>query len=366
MGLFFKNHMIPLSHFDKRLGDALLRSSLAPLLDSRIAARLEFWQSRQQAPPSSKVATNQFDRRYAAIRNVGNHVLHFFRRAPAHEKMKAERWGAAGRRRLGSQLREEGKGKIAPVPLSNDGKPCLLECLLVLLRFCHGTQVRRCCPRNGIGKVATSGSHHVIDSEARVGPQCARDLGGQFFLVFDVHADMQHVSAIEASFGKWHREGASLMKGYALIEANPLAQGVARFDVFSGQVYAGDPAPVSARDKACGTAEAASNVENMLLSREAELVQKFLGRSPPADMKLVDWSKIIYRYSVWRLAERDDASAYRLDKTAVRVVLRDIGLHWHLHLRKGGHLFWAAVHASFLGSPAAAGWTSAELGPTGP
>ena len=44
--------------------------------------------------------------------------------------------------------------------------------------------------------------------------------------------------------------------------------------------------------------EAASNVENMLLSREAELVQKFLGRSPPADMKFVDWSKIIYRYSV--------------------------------------------------------------------
>ena len=24
MGLFFKNHMIPLPHFDKRLGDALI------------------------------------------------------------------------------------------------------------------------------------------------------------------------------------------------------------------------------------------------------------------------------------------------------------------------------------------------------
>ena len=65
---------------------------------------------------------------------------------------------------------------------------------------------------------------------------------------------MQHVSAVEASFGKWHCERAALMEGNALIEANPLAQGVTRFDEFSGQVYAGNLAPVSAGDKACSAA----------------------------------------------------------------------------------------------------------------
>ena len=119
------------------------------------------------------------------------------------------------------------------------------------------------------------------------------------------------------------------MQGYALIEPNPLAQSITRFDVFSGQVYAGDLAPVSAGDKACSAAEAASNVENMHLSREPDLIEKFLGRPTPANMKLVDWSKIIDRYCICRLAKRDDASTYRLNKTAVRVVPRYIGLHWH-------------------------------------
>jgi hypothetical protein len=140
---------------------------------------------------------------------------------------------------------------------------------------------------------------------------------------------MQHVSAVEASLGKRHRKRAALMQGYALIEPNPLAQSVTRFDVFGGQVYAGDLAPVSVRDKACSAAETASNVENMHLSREPELIEKFLRRLTPANMKLVDRSKIIDRYGICGLAKRDDASAYRLDKTAVRVVPRYIGLHWH-------------------------------------
>jgi hypothetical protein len=119
------------------------------------------------------------------------------------------------------------------------------------------------------------------------------------------------------------------MQGYPLIEPNPLAQSVTRFDVFSGQVYADDLAPVSAGDKACSAAKAASNIENMHLSREPELIEKFLGRPTPADVKLVDWSKIIDRYGICRLAKRDDAGAYRLNKSAVRVVPRHIGLHWH-------------------------------------
>jgi hypothetical protein len=120
-----------------------------------------------------------------------------------------------------------------------------------------------------------------------------------------------------------------LIQGYALIEPNPLAQSITRFDVFSGEVYTGDLAPVSAGNEACSAAEAASNVKDMHLSREAELIDKFLGRPTPANMKLVDWSQIIDRYCIWRLAKRDDASTYSLSKTAVRVVPRYIGLHWH-------------------------------------
>jgi len=114
---------------------------------------------------------------------------------------------------------------------------------------------------------------------------------------------MQHISGIEASFGEWHRQSAALLQGYALIEAYPLAQGVTGFDVFSGQVYASDPAPISAGNETCSPADAASDVENMHTSREPELIKKFLGRSAPADMKLVDCRKIINRYSVCRLAE---------------------------------------------------------------
>jgi hypothetical protein len=133
----------------------------------------------------------------------------------------------------------------------------------------------------------------------------------QLFLVFDIHADMQHVGAVEGPFGKWHRERTALLQGYAFIEANPLAQHVTCFNVFGGQVYAGDPASIPCGYVACSAAKAASNVENMHLARESEPIEKFLRRFPSADMKLVDWRKIIDRYGVYRLAKRDDASAYR-------------------------------------------------------
>jgi hypothetical protein len=76
---------------------------------------------------------------------------------------------------------------------------------------------------HGIVEIAGPGAHHVIDTESRVRPQHARDLGGQSLLVFDVHADIQHIGAIEASFGEWHRKRAALTKRYALIELDPVA-----------------------------------------------------------------------------------------------------------------------------------------------
>ena len=140
---------------------------------------------------------------------------------------------------------------------------------------------------------------------------------------------MQHVGAIEAAIGKRHRQRAALMQGYALIEPNPVAQGVAGLDVFSGQIHAGDLTPVSAGDEAGGTAEAAPNVENVHLSRESELIEKFLRSLASADVELVDGGKIIDRDIVCRLPKRGYARAYRLDKTAMRVVPRHIGLRGH-------------------------------------
>jgi hypothetical protein len=95
--------------------------------------------------------------------------------------MKAKRWRPAGGG-LSPHVREGGKRKIAPVPLSDDSKARLLEYVLVLLWFCHSTQRDGRCPRNGIGKITRPGSHHVIDPEGGAGPQHARDFGGQFCL----------------------------------------------------------------------------------------------------------------------------------------------------------------------------------------
>ena len=57
MGLFFKNHMIPLSHFDKRLGDALI-----PFMSARRSER---------GPPLSAPGFSPMMERAAASAKLG-------------------------------------------------------------------------------------------------------------------------------------------------------------------------------------------------------------------------------------------------------------------------------------------------------
>jgi hypothetical protein len=79
---------------------------------------------------------------------------------------------------LARKSAKKARAKYAPVLLGNYGEARLLECALVSLGFCHGTQVGGCCPRNGIGKVARPGSRHVVDPKGRAGPQHARPDAG--------------------------------------------------------------------------------------------------------------------------------------------------------------------------------------------
>jgi hypothetical protein len=51
-----------------------------------------------------------------------------------------------------------------------------------------------------------------------------------------IHPDMKHVGAIELVVGKRHRQRAALMQHDALVEPNPLAERLARFDVFTREV----------------------------------------------------------------------------------------------------------------------------------
>jgi hypothetical protein len=104
-----------------------------------------------------------------------------------------------------------------------------------------------------------------------------------------------------------------LLQGNALIQPNPAAQSVTRFDKFSGQVYTGDLAPIAAGDKARCAAKAASNVENMHLGREAELIEELLGCLAPANMKLVNGSKIVNCDCIWHFAKCDNAGTYSLN-----------------------------------------------------
>jgi hypothetical protein len=78
------------------------------------------------------------------------------------------------------------------------------------------------------------------------------------------------------------------MEHYALIEPNPLAERLARFDVFAREVYSRDPAAVPAGNKTGSSAKAASNIENMFICTEPELVEKVFGCLAPADMELID------------------------------------------------------------------------------
>ena len=78
-------------------------------------------------------------RRDAAVGNVVDHVLHLFRCGLAHQNMQAERWWATCGRRLGSQVREERQGKIAPVAFGRDGKSRPLKGFLVPVWPRHGT-----------------------------------------------------------------------------------------------------------------------------------------------------------------------------------------------------------------------------------
>jgi hypothetical protein len=63
------------------------------------------------------------------------------------------------------------------------------------------------------------------------------------------------------------------------------------------------------------TSRIATNIENMHLSRKPDLIEEVLRRPTAANMELVNWSKIINRYAICRLAPRDDSSADGLSKT---------------------------------------------------
>ena len=119
------------------------------------------------------------------------------------------------------------------------------------------------------------------------------------------------------------------MERYALIEPNPLAERLAGFDVFAREVYSRDPAAVPAGNKTRSSAKAASNIENMFICREPELVEKVFGCLAPADMELIDRGKIIDSYGARRPAKRGKPISNCIGETAMRVMTRDIRLCWH-------------------------------------
>jgi hypothetical protein len=131
---------------------------------------------------------------------------------------------------------------------------------------------------------------------------------------------MQHVGAIEATIGKRHRKCAAFLQGDALVKPDPSAQRVAGFDVFSGEIYTGDPTPVSTGDETRCASDPAANVENVHLRSEPELIEKFLGRLASADVELIDGGQIIDRDIVWRFAKAHDARAYHLDEYTMGIV----------------------------------------------
>ena len=102
-----------------------------------------------------------------------------------------------------------------------------------------------------------------------------------------------------------------MIEGDTVREPDPAAQHIAGGDEFGRQVDAGDAAAVAAGDETRAAAEAAADIQHLLLGAQGQLGQQILARLPAADMEFVDRTEVVDGDAVRGLAERRGAGLDR-------------------------------------------------------
>src|SRR5258708_30802000 len=82
------------------------------------------------------------------------------------------------------------------------------------LRYCAGstTKLDAAVVAHRIAELASTSLHDIVYPKKRARPQHAMDLRTELGFVLDIHADMQHVAAIEGAVGEGHRKRTALMQ----------------------------------------------------------------------------------------------------------------------------------------------------------
>src|ERR1700676_1595144 len=126
--------------------------------------------------------------------------------------MKSQRWWTARRHGLGAELVKERDREVSAIEFGNHRKTGRLQRAAVPRRVRHEARFSRCRPRHGIGQLAVSRFHDIVYPEKRAWPQHAMDLRTELGFVLDIHADVQHVGAVESAIGEGHRKRTALMQ----------------------------------------------------------------------------------------------------------------------------------------------------------
>src|SRR6202012_1216091 len=109
---------------------------------------------------------------------------------------------------------------------------------------------------------------------------------------------MQHVGTVEIPFPKWQRKRAASVQRDAVLEPDPFADRLSCHDIFRGEIDPVDPTAIAVRRKPCRSANAASDIENMLFGREFELIEKMFRRLAATDMELIDGREVVHRHGI--------------------------------------------------------------------
>ena len=116
-------------------------------------------------------------------------------------------------------------------------------------------------PRHGIGQRTVALAHHIVDTEHAPRDQDSADLGEQPGFVLDVHADMNHVRAVERSGREGERKCAAVFVRDRRAKTDSPRQRLGDRDIFFRQVDARDPTSVVLREIARRAAKTGTDVE---------------------------------------------------------------------------------------------------------
>ncbi len=148
-------------------------------------------------------------------------------------------------------------------------------------------------PGHRVERLAAFARDEVVDAEAAAGLQHPEHLGIEACLVLDVHLHVLADHDVEAGVAERQVERVGLAVGQVVAELDALRQHAGDLDERVADVDAGDPAAVLQGHEARRAADAAADVEHLLLVVEAELHGELAGRLVSAHVHLAEAHDVV-------------------------------------------------------------------------